>query len=489
MKLTRAALLASTLLLGLLPAGPAHARPAPKKEAAPTLATRMVAVQTAKTINYYPANAGWSRMWTTFDTRQIDADLARAQSLGATSVRALVFPQAFGYPNVKAEYASKLATFVSMAAARGMTVKLTLFDWWDAYDEPGTSLAWAKTILAPYRDDKRIVAVELKNELDTTDPAAMAWAKKIVPAVRAAYPNMPLTLSVDGVVGATGMAKIKAAMTGSPLDFYDFHFYGNSERALATIRRAQAVVAPTPMVIGEAGVSTQGNTEGEQAAFLARVFQAATLAGIRSVAPWTLNDFAAGAIPESEVAGNPVQYRYGLYTTTGVAKPAAAVVKAGWAGTAMPASLMDLSFESAQAQSPWRAYLPELGRPARTIAVARTGKQSVSMTGTDRNSAGSPSYRVAPIIPVQPGQKWHAEVFARGSKATGSSQIALSWFDVNDKWLGGAASPSLPAGNTGWVRLTVDGVAPTGAASVQVHLKSGDNSGTVWFDDVAMSVA
>jgi len=189
------------------------------------------------------------------------------------------------------------------------------------------------------------------------------------------------------------------------------------------------------------------------------------------------------------VAGNPVQYHYGLYTTAGVAKPAVAVVKAGWAGTAMPASLMDLSFESAQAQSPWRAYLPELGRPARTIAVARTGKQSVSMTGTDRNSAGSPSYRVAPIIPVQPGQKWHAEVFARGSKATGSSQIALSWFDVNDKWLGGAASPSLPAGNTGWVRLTVDGVAPTGAASVQVHLKSGDNSGTVWFDDVAMSVA
>jgi hypothetical protein len=33
----------------------------------------------------------------------------------------------------------------------------------------------------------------------------------------------------------------------------------------------------------------------------------------------------------------------------------------------------------------------------------------------------------------------------------------------------------------------VETVAPAGAAGVQLHLKCGDNTGTVWFDDVAVS--
>jgi hypothetical protein len=79
-------------------------------------------------------------------------------------------------------------------------------------------------------------------------------------------------------------------------------------------------------------------------------------------------------------------------------------------------------------------------------------------------------------------------VWARGNAATGTTQIALSWFDAGDKWLGGTSSAALPAGTTGWTKLTVDGTAPAGAASLQIHLKSGGNTGTVWFDDVTMSV-
>lgn len=525
MKLTRrrAALLASTVLLGLaLPSAPATAvtkptpaptkpattpapakpapTPAPTKKPAtgnvaadpvtPTLATRMAAVKTAKTINYYPATAGWSKMWTAFDATQIDADLAKAQALGATGVRALVFPATFGYPTPKAEFTGKLATFVNLAQAHGMTVKLTLFDWWGSYSDVAGSTAWANAIVKPYRDDKRVIAVELQNEFDAGDPAAAAWAKKIVPAVRTAFPTMPLTFSVDGDAGAAGMGKIKTALSGSPLDFYDFHFYGNSERALAMIRQAQAAVAPAPVVIGEAGLNTLQNTEGEQAAFLARVFQAAAVAGVQSVAPWTLTDFAQGAIPDSGVAKLPAQYNYGLYRLNGTAKPAAAVVKAAWTGTAYPASLLDNSFEAAAGQTPWRTYLPELGQAVKTQSAAHTGKWSVSLANTGKTSAGSsPSYRVAPIVPVQPGQKWHGEVWARGNAATGVTQISVSWFDINDKWLGGGSSPALPAGTTGWTKLSVDGVAPAGSASMQIHLKSGDNSGTVWFDDVVVTAS
>ncbi|GAA2604781.1 glycoside hydrolase 5 family protein [Paractinoplanes durhamensis] len=493
---SRAAVLAATVLLGLaLPTAPAPAvakstTKTTVKTAAvttPTLASRLAAVKTAKVINYYPSNAGWSKMWSTWDTAKINADLTKAQALGATSVRAIIFPSTFGFPTPTAEYTTKLASFVTMAAAHQMTVKFTLFDWWDGYADVTGSASWANAILKPYKDDSRVIAVELQNEIDASDAKAVAWAKKIIPAVRSSFPTMPLTFSVDGTAGATGMGKLKAAFTATPLDYYDFHFYGNSERALALIKQAQATVAPTPVVIGEAGLNTLQNTEGEQAAFLGRVFQAAKSAGVQSVAPWTLTDFATGAIPTSAVSRLPAQYNYGLYRTSGVAKAAVPVVKAGWAGTAMPATLLDTGFENATGLTPWRPYLPELGQAVKTQAQARTGKWSVSLTGTGKTPAGSPSFRVAPIGPVSAGQKWHGEVWVRGNAATGTTQIALSWFDINDKWLGGNTSAALPTGTTNWTKLTADGVAPAGSASMQIHLKSGDNKGSVWFDDVVVT--
>jgi len=490
-----AATLATSLLLGLALPGATATATAKKAAvkmaaaAAPTKASRLAAVMTAKSLNYYPSGAGWSKMWTNWDPAKIDADLAKADALGADNVRIIVFPTTFGWPTPSSTYQARLALAVSMAAARGLTVKFTLFDWWDGYEEATNSVSWATAVLKPYKDDKRVIAVELQNEFDANSAAAVAWARKMIPAMRSAFPTMPLTCSADGTTGAPGMAKIKAALTATPIDYYDYHFYGNSERALAIIKNAQATVAPTPLVIGEAGLNTLQNTEGEQAAYLARVFEGAEAAGVRSVAPWTLNDFVPGAIPTSTVSRLPGQYSYGLYRTDGTAKPAAAVVKAGWAGWAVPSAVLDPGFEAAVGQTPWRAFMPELGLAVKTQSLSRTGKWSVSMTNTGKTSAGSPSYRVAPIEPVKAAQKWHGEVWARGNAATGTTQIALSWFDTNDKWLGGASSASLPVGTTGWTKLVIDGVAPAGSASMQVHLKSGDNTGTVWFDDAVVSVS
>ncbi|MCU7730044.1 glycosyl hydrolase [Actinoplanes sp. KI2] len=465
------------------------AKPAPAKTTIPTKSSRLAAVKAAKAINYYPSTAGWSKMWSSFDATKVDADFAKAQALGATSVRAIVFPTTFGYPTPNPTYTAKLDTFVKLANTHGMTVNLTLFDWWDAYAELDESKAWATSLLKPYKDDPRITGVELQNEIIPTDTAAMTWARAMIPAVRTAFPTMPLTLSAVGEDGPAGLAKIKSALGSVSLDYYDYHFYGNAERALATIRQAQAAVAPAPIVIGETGMNTLENTEGEQAAFLARVFEAAKAAGVNSVSPWTLNDFTTDAIPASIVAGLDTQYNYGLYRTNGVAKPAAAVVKAEFTGTAMPASLTDNGFENATGQTPWRQYAPELGMATKTTTAAHTGTWSVSLSNTGKTSADTPSYRVAPIQPVQPGQKWHGEVWAKGNATTGTTQIAISWFDINDRWLGGADSTALPTGTTDWTKLTVDSVAPAGTASMQIHLKSGANTGTVWFDDVVIGQA
>ncbi|WP_433826543.1 cellulase family glycosylhydrolase [Actinoplanes sp. CA-015351] len=504
---SRAAIIASSLLFAMVaPAGEATAAskpsPAPKnpaKATAPvkvkgevvaTLESRLDATLSAKTINYYPSTAGWSAMWTSFDADRIDADLKKAAALGADNVRIIIFPQAFGYPTPKAEYAERLRKFISIADSYGMTVKLTLFDWWAGYNDTAGSAAWAKSVISPYAKDARVISVELKNEFNPNDTSAVAWAKKIIPSVRAAAPEMPLTLSVDGSGGAPAMAKIKSVMAGTPLDYFDFHFYGNSERSLAELRKAQAAVSPSPIVVGETGLTSAPGfaSEGEQAAFLARVFQAAKTAKVGSVAPWTLSDFSAGAIPSnSQVSKMPAQYKFGLYRADGVAKPAASVVRTYWAGSTATNTVLDLGFEASAGNSPWRPYLAEHGTAVRVRDVARTGTGSARFSDTGRTSSALPSVRTSPITPVVAGQAWHAEAWAKGVNVTGSNEISLSWFDANDKWLGQNVSKQVAKGTSNWTKLTIDTVAPAGAASVQLHLKSGDNNGTVWFDDVVLS--
>ncbi|MEV0900413.1 glycosyl hydrolase [Actinoplanes sp. NPDC049802] len=488
----RTTAIASSVLMSLgLSAVPARAegKTAAMAITSTTLADRLTAVRSAKSINYYPSDAGWSAMWTGFDAVRIDADLAKAAALGADNVRVIVFPQAFGYPAPKTEYTEKLRKVVSIAAAHGLTVKITLFDWWAAYSDVTGSIAWAKAVLAPYANDPRVIGVELKNEFQPGDAAAVTWVKQLIPAIRTEFPTLPLTLSVDGGTGAAGMANIKSSLTATPLDYYDFHFYGSSERSLAEIRKAQAAVAPTPIVIGETGVSSAVVSEGEQAAYLARVFRAAVEAGVGSVSPWTLNDFAAGAIPSNSIVSTmPAQYRFGLYRADGTAKLAATVVRLAWTGAPIPNSILNLSFEAAAIDSPWRQTNTGAGTAVITTGMARTGAQSARFSGTTRTAAGLPGLVVSPITPVQPGYRWRAEAYARGIGATGVTEIALSWFDANGKWIGQNTSNRLPAGDTGWTKLVVETVtAPPGAAAVQLHLKSGDNTGTVWFDDVAVS--
>jgi hypothetical protein len=188
----RAAILASSLLLAVtLPAtetlaairtsgsGPGSASGAVGKVQGEVVATRnsrLDAALQARAINYYPSNAGWSAMWTSFDAARIDADLAQAAALGADNVRVIVFPQSFGFPTPKAEYAERLRKFISIADSHGLTVKLTLFDWWAGYRDAAGSAAWVKALLTPYANDPRVLAVELKNEFQPADTAAVAWS-------------------------------------------------------------------------------------------------------------------------------------------------------------------------------------------------------------------------------------------------------------------------------------------------------------------------
>jgi hypothetical protein len=456
-----------------------------KTTVATTLARNLTTVGGTKQINYYPARAGWSYMWTDWKPAQINADLARARALGATSVRVIVFPDTFGWPVPTVTYTERLAQFFTMAAANRMTVKLTLFDWWGRYDEVAKSTQWATALLRPYRSDSRLISVELKNEMNPDSAAEMAWARTMIPVLRTIVPGTPITVTTPGSKKIDGFERLKAALAPTPPDYYDYHYYSDSTAAYAELSRAKAIAAPASLVIGEVGRSSVAGSESEQAAYLARVFTAARAAGITSVAPWTLNDFTTAGVPSTTMSLD--EYGYGLYRTDGTAKPAATVVKAGWAGQTFANGLLNLGFEGSLA--PWQASWPQYGTAQWTGTGARTGTGAVVFRNTTRSPSALPSIKISPIAPVKAGQAWHGEVWARGVAATGISQLSLSWFDAAGTYLGQNSSAALAAGDSSWTLLKADAKAPAGAAALQVHLKSGDNTGAVWFDDVAITVA
>jgi hypothetical protein len=83
------------------------------------------------------------------------------------------------------------------------------------------------------------------------------------------------------------------------------------------------------------------------------------------------------------------------------------------------------------------------------------------------------------------GKSYTGSAYAKGANATGTSRVALSWYDNNFNYLGSNYSSNLPIGTTSWQLLSDTATAPANAAYVELHLQSENDTGSVWFDDAA----
>jgi hypothetical protein len=66
--------------------------------------------------------------------------------------------------------------------------------------------------------------------------------------------------------------------------------------------------------------------------------------------------------------------------------------------------------------------------------------------------------------------------------------VNVSWFNGLGAFMSGTDSASLSSGDVDWTELEATGTAPPGAAFAEIWLKSADNSGVVWFDDVTWTL-
>ena len=304
-----------------------------------TPASVSATVQGLREVNYYPSTDAWGGMWSDWRPAMIDADMARVASLGTNTVRIFVQPPSFGYPAPQPQYLAELSQFVSIAAAHGLSVHLTLFDSWSSYADIAGSKQWAAAILRPFHADPRVAVVELQNEINPANPTATAWARTMLPAVRADA-GVPVTVSVTGWNSAAALASLVPALGSSQPDFYDLHFYGNLPYVASVFSTAEQIAGDKPLFIGETGFSTNplqnwpgiaptvAAYEAAQASFFYEIELTAYNMGLPPAAPWTLYDFA----PTPFIS--PTEQDFGLFRVDGSAKPAVPVIQAAFARAA-----------------------------------------------------------------------------------------------------------------------------------------------------------
>lgn len=450
-------------------------------------------IRALRLVNYYPADAGWTNMWTHWRPAVLRHDFGIIRKLGGNAVRLIVFPSTFGWPNLSARMAMRFSTAVSIAAAQGLGVQVTLFDWWDAYRDINMSRVWLRSLLHPFKNDAAIRLVELKNEVNPADTAEVSWVRALLPTLRAVLPRTPSTVSVSGPVGPPGFVQLRKELHGIPLDVADIHFYGSAGSAYGWMLAAKRAAGPLPLFVGETGypVINDGGgaaaAEAQQAHWYSVVFAAARAAGVPDPAPWTLYDFRPDAVPP--LARGPDQDSFGLYSSSGRKRWSAWVVEQAFRGRMVNTSNLGFNLAGENNQPMvWLPYLKAQGILAYAPGVGHDKRGSVSLAHTSASPLGAPGYFLVPTSPPVSRSQWTVSAWAKGVDVTGTAQIAMAWFRSNGTYLGESSSRPLPQGSPGWTKLTVRARVPHGATSVSIFLKSYDTVGKVWFDDVGIAV-
>jgi hypothetical protein len=479
-------------------------------------------------MSYYPAGAAEDYMWTHWNVTSaaMPNDFKTMAANHVNVVRLLLFTAAFGYPNPSPTIMNELRTAVNLAGQNGLRVQLSMFLGPTDYTDIAGSQTYAKAMLAPYAHDSRIAFIELKNEIPvnpndqngTEVPAAMAWARVMVPYLQNVVEgSIPITLSVTFDI-SQNLGTLITNLGSSQPDFYDVHLYNDAPWASyyqLHAAQAAAIAQGRALLIGETGKSTYPGQFGGFPSFatttagyeawqdysLRMGFLASSALGLPPTAPWIFSDYVLGAIPNMPT--DKSEYHFGLYHTDGSPKAAAITVS-----NVFGSGTLDTSFNNGFEQyglvggynQPflWTGDTPSQASYADDCTTAHSGScaakiwNSGASTGTQYYQ--QPGFYLNPVANIVPGTTYTASVWVKGLNATGTTQICLQWLQQIDSdiqgptdhgaWVCTNTSSLGTAWQGTWKQLSVTGKAPAGTASARINLQSGHNTGAAWFDDV-----
>ncbi|MDE2096440.1 MAG: hypothetical protein KGL39_04280 [Patescibacteria group bacterium] len=301
-------------------------------------------------INYYPRiNAGYP-MWQNYNPSQYQADMSQASALGFNVVRCFVAATsgAFDFPSPTTQELANLTDFCQRVVNAGMKLRLCLFDWWTKYGYVAGAETWL-TAIAGAVTQSVLHSVELQNETAfassssytqgtdsgwsggapaTIGSAATGWAQALIPAIRTAFPGIPLTLSCTN-----GTADIAAAYSalhaGTPPDWYEWHCYGWSGQVQHELEAVSAAISGAPLLVGETGVDSSSVGQLTQQRYVEEVRRSCANLGLAEPAPWCLFDLQSSAQFASAQG-------FGLLDNSGTPKALAAHYVAVPPGSGLP---------------------------------------------------------------------------------------------------------------------------------------------------------
>lgn len=282
-------------------------------------------------VNYYPARTPWRRFWPEYDPGIIAADLDLLVGLGGNAVRIFLPVRDFGANADGAANLIKLENFLALAKARNIRVIPTLFDLKPNYLPAlwADDIAYMRRVLPILANSEAVALVDLKNEPDLDREAhgaglVDAWLTTVTQMSREIAPDLALTIGWSSAEAAPHLAALLDAVS-----YHDYADVGGTADRLAQVR---AKSLGKPVLVTEVGTSSYEMALGLPGSpdKQARVLQdrMAQLTQADGVLIWTLHDFAA---PDVEAVGaspwrQRLQARFGLYDSTGAAKPAAQIV-------------------------------------------------------------------------------------------------------------------------------------------------------------------
>lgn len=273
-------------------------------------------------VNYYPQKTPWSLFWQHFDAELVTQDFQRIQTLGFNTVRIFVPFQQFGGAQLRPDFKAQLQQLLDIAEQQQLHVVVTLFDFFQAYDEIERSQAHLQAVVSGLEGHPAILAWDLKNEGDLDyqqdTQRVVLWLQSMAQTLRALPVQQLITAGWSSAENVTDVA--------SALDYLTFHDYrpeGHFSKRLLKLQEQSR----KPIVLGEFGYHTWADSPSDPHPLTAQFnyFQVMLFSVLRQnlagAMAWTLYDFDPQLREAWVLQATSEQHFLGLLDQQGQAKP------------------------------------------------------------------------------------------------------------------------------------------------------------------------
>lgn len=275
-------------------------------------------IEGLKGVNYYPQDSPWDTFGEAFNEEVLKEDFKLIRSMGLNTIRIFVQYQDFGDTNPSSEKIERLCTLMAIASAQGISVMVTLFDFYGEYDlkKSNENKTHLSVVVNSLKDHSNLLAWDIKNEPDLDFKSqgkdkVLKWLKLTLQELRALDDRHLITIGWSNPESARHLVE--------EVDFVSFHYYmdiPNLEKDFKTLSSN----TNKPVVLQEYGFSSYSgfsnlfsSSQKKQAFYYKKAKKIIEENSIPNLF-WTLYDFEK--IPKLVVGDKPrhqkKQMRFGV---------------------------------------------------------------------------------------------------------------------------------------------------------------------------------